>query len=123
MESSKRRVGRPKASPPMGPLVLSEDRSRTKVEVELAAATARELGDYTRWVELSAGMSTAEATGAAVDFALRNVFRRDRLWQQHRRDSRRAEDVADLPASAPPTAHAPSSPPPSHGNGARTSKG
>lgn len=37
---SKKRVGRPKATPQTGPLVLEGSRARTKVEVEIAHATA-----------------------------------------------------------------------------------
>ena len=61
MEMSKRRVGRPKASAQTGPLVLSERRARMKVEVDIGAEAAEELAEYVRWVEVSEGMSTAEA--------------------------------------------------------------
>ena len=57
MEGSKRRVGRPKSEPRNGPLVLDEDRDRQKTEVELTAATARELGEYAAWVEMSSSLT------------------------------------------------------------------
>ena len=84
-ESNKRRAGRPKGSQPTGPLVLAGDRTRAKIEIEMASATARELAEYVRWIELSVGMSTADAMAATAEFALRSVFKRDRLWQQHQR--------------------------------------
>ena len=113
METSKRHVGRPKASPQTGPLVLTERRTRTKIEIEVGAEEAQELAEYVRWVEASEGMSTADARAATVEFALRNVFKRDRLWQERRR----AGEAADRPprrASAPdvPAAIPSSLPPP-----------
>lgn len=74
MENSKRRVGRPKSEPRNGPLVLDEDRDRQKTEVELTAATARELGEYAAWVEMSSSLTTADATFTTVEFALRDLF-------------------------------------------------
>lgn len=85
MDSSKRRVGRPKTAPRTGPLVLGENRSRERVEVEIGAAMARELAEYAAWVELSSSLTTADAMGTTVEFALREVFRRDRVWQERRR--------------------------------------
>ena len=41
--------------------------------------TADELREYTRWVELSSSVATTEALFKTVDFALRDVFKRDRL--------------------------------------------
>jgi hypothetical protein len=89
MDSSKRKAGRPKASPQTGPLVLEGNRARVKIELEIASATADDLKEYTRWVELSSSMTTAEATFSTVDYALREVFRRDRLWKESRRQSER----------------------------------
>jgi hypothetical protein len=107
MDSNKRRVGRPKAPPQTGPLVLGgEDRKRTKVTLEIAAGAAVELAEYARWVEQSSGVAAAEATSTTVTFALRETFRRDRLWQERRRPLARPED-----ADAIPKAQAPSPPP------------
>ncbi|MEP6654569.1 MAG: hypothetical protein ABJA82_14505 [Myxococcales bacterium] len=106
MDSSKRRVGRPKAAPRTGPLVLGENRSRAKVEVEMSAAMVRELAEYTAWVELSSSLTTADATGTTVEFALREVFRRDRVWQERRREGagkRGAVEGAGSGGSAPVT--------------------
>src|ERR1700690_1793952 len=83
--SSKRRVGRPKASPQTGPLVLEGSRARLTMELPMAEETADELNEYVRWVELSSTVTTKDALFATVDFALRDVFRRDRLWQEQRR--------------------------------------
>ena len=100
MEGSKRRVGRPKASPQTGPLVLSERRTRTKVEIEIGAETADELAEYVRWVETSQGMATADARAATVEFALRDVFKRDRLWREWRRKGEVVERLATTRRSA-----------------------
>lgn len=92
--SSKRRVGRPKAIPQTGPLVVEGSRARAKIEVELPEATAEELNEYARWVELSGSMATKDALFATVDYALRDVFRRDRLWQERLKKEVRAEASA-----------------------------
>lgn len=119
MENNKRRVGRPKASEQTGPLVLSERRARAKLEIEIPAEVAEDFAKYVRWVEVSEGMSTADARAATVEFALRNVFKRDRLWHEWRRkDERDDGDEAPTPAStraAQPAAPSPSPPPPSGG--------
>jgi hypothetical protein len=119
MEISKRRVGRPKASEQTGPLVLSERRARTKVEIEIPADVAEDFAKYVRWVEVSEGMSTTDARAATVEFALRNVFKRDRLWHEWRRkDERDDGGQASTPTpsrAAQPAAPSPSPPPPSGG--------
>lgn len=94
MDTKRRKVGRPKACPQMGPLVLSERRNRTRIEIEVGADAAEELAAYVRWIELSEGMSTAEARAATVEFALRKVFKADRLWQEHRGRSEQREEIA-----------------------------
>ena len=108
---SKRRVGRPKASPQTGPLVLEGGRARMTMELPMADATADELKEYVRWVELSSTVTTKDALFATVDFALRDVFRRDRLWQEQRRKAVRAEASATegptQSAPPPPTASLP----------------
>ena len=119
METSKRRVGRPKASEQTGPLVLSERRARAKIEIEMPADVAEDFAKYVGWVEVSEGMSTADARAATVEFALRNVFKRDRLWQEWRRKDER-DDPEQAPAStttrsAQPAAPSPSLPPQSGG--------
>jgi hypothetical protein len=123
METSKRKVGRPKASAQTGPLVLSERRARAKIEIEIPADVAEDFAKYARWLEVSEGMSTADARAATVEFALKNVFKRDRLWQEWRRKDERDDDQASTPTpsrSAQPTAPSPSLPPPS---GGRTGNG
>jgi hypothetical protein len=118
MDISKRRVGRPKASPQTGPLVLSERRARAKIQIEIGTEAAEELAAYVRWLEVSEGMSTADAQAATVEFALQSVFKRDRLWQEWRRQGDRddREQVAPVPMavrSAQPVAASSSLPPPS----------
>ena len=121
MESNKRRAGRPKALPQTGPLVLSERRARTKIEIEIAADAAEDLAEYVRWVELSEGMSTADARGATVEFALRNIFKRDRLWQEWRRTGAH-DQTPNAKAAHPEQPPAPSASLPSM-SGARTKLG
>jgi hypothetical protein len=100
-------------------LVLEEESDRVRVEVEIAAATASDLKEYTRWVELSSSLTTAEATSKTVDFALRKVFLRDSLWQEHRRGAHQerpaptAPMAASTPASPPAAARSPALPLPS----------
>jgi hypothetical protein len=113
METSKRHVGRPKASPQRGPLVLSERRTRTTIEIELAADAAEELAEYVRWVETSEGMSTADARAATIEFALWTVFKRDRLWQQQRHGRNAAEPHGQAAATPGTTPAVSPSPPPS----------
>ena len=117
MDTNQRKVGRPKASPRTGPLVLGEDFARTKVTLEISERTAEVLADYTRWVEKSAGISANEARFKTVDFALREIFRRDAVWQAERRapsepTTAAAPVTAPSPAPRPAAAAPPSLPPP-----------
>ena len=118
METKERKVGRPKAPPRTGPLVLGEDYARTKVTLELGERTAEVLAEYTRWVEKSAGISANEARFKTVDFALREIFRRDAVWQAERRAPSEPAKVAasvtapSTPAPRPAAATPPSLPPP-----------
>ena len=45
METKQRKVGRPKAPPRTGPLVLGEDYARTKVTLEISELAAEELAE------------------------------------------------------------------------------
>ena len=107
-DASKRRVGRPKATPQSGPLVLEGGRARVTLELEIAEATADELKEYTRWVELSSAVGTKDALFRTVDFALRDVFRRDRLWQARKHEPDRGNSgpperkETAAPAAVPP---------------------
>ena len=94
---SKRRVGRPKARPQTGPLVLEGSQARVKIDVDLGDDTADELKEYARWVELSSSLATGNAVSTTVDFALRELFRHDRLWRATKRGSER-QDAAAVPA-------------------------
>jgi hypothetical protein len=119
----KKRVGRLKTRPQSGPLVLEGSLTRTKLEIELASETADELREYARWVELSSSLATGDATSATVDYALRETFKRDRLWQERRRRGiERASTPAQVPAPVGKATPAPASPPaplPPPTNGAR----
>ena len=102
MEANQRKVGRPKAPPRTGPLVLGEDHGRTKVTLEISERAAGELAEYTRWVEQWSGIAATEAKFKTVDFALRETFRRDRVWQAKRRAE--SESAKMAPAVTPPSA-------------------
>ena len=100
METKERKVGRPKAPPRTGPLVLGEDYARAKVTLEISERVEEELAAYTRWVEKSSGISASEAKFKTIDFALREIFRRDHVWQSQRRIP---PDSAPTSASASPS--------------------
>jgi hypothetical protein len=111
--SRTRGVGRPKARVQTGPLVLEGNRSRSKLELEVGEETAGELTDYARWVELSSSLVTGDALFTTVDYALRELFRRDRLWHEQRKKGDRSRSstssaaglaAAPSPASLPPPA-------------------
>lgn len=112
METKQRKVGRPKASPRTGPLVLGDDQARTKVTLEISERAAGELAEYARWVEQSSGLAGSEAKFKTVDFALREIFKRDRVWQTKRRMAESAAAPAASVATRPATATPPSLPPP-----------
>jgi hypothetical protein len=109
--SSKRRVGRPKAQQQTGPLVLEGNRANVKMELEMPEATADELKEYARWVELSSSVATKDALVKTVDFALRDVFKRDRLWRERRRTGVETEP-SRTPKTSPPPSPTASLPPP-----------
>lgn len=108
METNQRKVGRPKAAPRTGPLVLGNDRARTRVTLEISERAAAELAEYASWVEQYSGMPASEARFKTIDFALLETFRRDQEWQKKRRASH--ESKATAPATTP-TAPAPPAPP------------
>ena len=126
MDTNQRKVGRPKAPPRTGPLVLGEDHARAKVTLEVSERAAEELAEYTRWVEKWCGIAANEAKFKTVDFALREIFRRDRVWQAERRTPPEPAKAAPVVAAAPasrPAATPPSLPPPvsrANGDGSRT---
>jgi hypothetical protein len=108
--------------------VLGEDYARTKVTLEISEQTAGVLADYTRWVEKWSGIAANEARFKTVDFALREIFRRDRVWQAERRGSSepaKAVSAATPPAPAPrpATANPPSLPPPTPASRERSGGG
>jgi hypothetical protein len=101
MERNQRKVGRPKAPARTGPLVLGEDYARTKVTLEISERAAEELVEYTRWVEKWSNVGAARGEVQDDRFALREIFRRDRVWQAQRR---KPPELAPTPASASPPA-------------------
>jgi hypothetical protein len=111
MDNETKKRGRPKAQPQSGPLVLEGNRAHVKMEIEMPEATADELKEYSRWVELSSSVATKDALVKTIDFALRDVFKRDRLWQERRRKGAEVEP-SRTPKTAPPTSPTASLPPP-----------
>ena len=87
MESTKKKAGRPKSEPRTGPLVLEGVQKRETILTEVSADTAQELSAYAVWVRESAPakLTPAEAMSKTIDFALRDVFARDKCWQEHKR--------------------------------------
>jgi hypothetical protein len=120
MENTKRRVGRPKAEPPKGPLVLEGIQKRETILTEVSVDVAQELSDYAAWVKESAPakMTAAEATSKTVDYALRDTFRRDLRWQKKKRGGSQTQDAASDSQPTPisvttrPAPSSPSLPPP-----------
>jgi len=113
MENTKKKAGRPKSDPPKGPLVLEGTQKRETILTEVSMDTAQELGAYAAWVkELApAKMTSAEATSKTIDFALRDLFVRDKRWQEKKRptaQSSGAEESAPTPSPSVPAS--PSSP-------------
>jgi hypothetical protein len=81
--------------------------------VEVSQHAAEEPAECTRWVEKWCGIAANEAKFKTVDFALRETFRRDRIWQVERRGPPEPSQPASAvtaptaPAVTPPTASAP----------------
>ena len=132
MENERRKRGRPRTEKQSLPLVLGEDRSLETIEVAIPEGTAKVLAEYTAWVRGCRDMRPEGATTATVDYALRELFRRDRLWRDRQRSpqSKGAAVPPAAPAATPrlPTAipeHRPLPGPPVPGgrseNPARTS--
>jgi hypothetical protein len=113
MESTKKKVGRPKSEPLTGPLVLQGDQKRETILTEVSADTAEELSEYAVWVKESAPtkMTPAEATSKTINFALRELFARDKRWHQHQRTGGRAVGTGETAPTA--LAASPASPTPS----------
>jgi hypothetical protein len=104
MENHRRRPGRPKAAPRTTPLVLEAELNLSKIEVALPTTTTASLAEYVAWVQLCSGKTAEEALTTTVDFALCEIFRRDRLWRDERRGSRsNPEPLSGVTASPPPS--------------------
>ena len=135
MENTKKKAGRPKSERPTGPLVLEGIQKRETILTEVSADTAEELSAYAVWVRESASakLTPAEAMSKTIDFALREIFSRDKCWQEHKRTGGRAVGTAETqPTALAPTpaassfspgsraATAPSTLPPPGGRDGRT---
>ncbi len=118
MESTKKRVGRPKSEPRTGPLVLEGAQKRETILTEISADTAQELTAYAGWVRESAEakMTPAEAVSKTIDFAVRDLLSRDKCWQAYKRKGGRAvgtgETAPSMPAATPAASSLSSAPRP-----------
>lgn len=103
MESTKKRVGRPRSEPRTGPLVLEGAQKRETILTEVSADTSQELTAYATWVRESAEakMTPAEALSKTIDFAVRDLLSRDKCWQAYNRTGGRAVGRGEIPPSAP----------------------
>jgi len=134
MENTKKKAGRPKSEPRTGPLVLEGVQKRETILSEVSADTAQELSAYAAWVRESAPakLTPAEAMSKTIDFALHDIFTRDKCWQEHKRTGGRAvgtgetqpSTLAGTPATSTPspvsrTATAPTALPPPNGRDGR----
>ena len=133
MENTKKKAGRPKSEPRKGPLVLEDTQKRETILTEVSADTAQELSEYAAWVRESAPtkMTSTEAVSKTVNFAVRDIFARDKRWHEHKRtdgrppstDENRSEPSALAPASPTSavsrTAPVPSALPPPGGRDGR----
>jgi|GEM_PF-1853199 len=113
MENTKKKAGRPKSEPRTGPLVLEGTQKRETILTEVSADTAQELTAYAVWVRESAPakLTPAEAMSKTIDFALRDIFSRDKCWQEHKRTGGRAvgtEETQPSALTATPAGSAPS---------------
>jgi hypothetical protein len=136
MENTKKRAGRPKSEPRTGPLVLVGAQKRETILTEISTDTAHELSAYTAWVRESAPekMTPAEATSKTIDFSLRDLFARDKCWQEEKRAGGRPSGAGENPSAAPAsppaspssslsrTAMTPSTLPPPGGRDSRTAQ-
>ena len=103
MENTKKKAGRPKSERPTGPLVLEGIQKRETILTEVSADTAEELSAYAVWVRESASakLTPAEAMSKTIDFALREIFSRDKCWQEHKRTGGREVGTEETAAPAP----------------------
>jgi hypothetical protein len=110
MESTKKKAGRPKSEPRKGPLVLEDTQKRETILTEISADTAQELREYAAWVRESAPskMTSAEAVSKTVNFAVRDLFARDKRWHEHKRTDGGPPSTDETPPA--PSASAPASP-------------
>lgn len=106
MDKPHRKPGRLKATMRTLPLVLEAELNVSKIEIALPITTAETLTEYVTWVQRCGDKTVDAATTATVDFALRELFRRDRLW----RDERRVPEPP--PAAKLPPSPSPALPPP-----------
>src|SRR5450755_1466835 len=103
MENTKKKAGRPKSEPRKGPLVLEDTQKRETILTEIAADTAQELSEYAAWVRESAPtkMTPAEAVSKIVNFAVSDLFGRDKCWHEYKRAGGRPPGPGENPQEPP----------------------
>ena len=102
MEIAKRPRGRPPATPQTLPLFLHDLRSRVKQQLIISAPMARELRAYAGWAGQLIVMAPDEVLVRAVDRALDEYFKRDKLWRRDRVEVLARRDVENWRAGGWP---------------------
>src|SRR5215831_3339618 len=102
MESHKRGPGRPRKGEPFdGPIVLTLNKKREKVEIELTTGTKLELDEYQSWVEeCDPELGPGESWFTTFEYVITTLLRTDKKWRAYQRKMRGGEAKKD---EAPPS--------------------
>jgi hypothetical protein len=102
MEKQKRGPGRPpKADAVDVPLVLTLNRKREKLEIELTTPTRSELDEYLSWVaESEPALTPGELWFNTFEYAITTLLRTDKKWRAWQRQGRGGKAKQD---EAPPS--------------------
>src|SRR5579863_7788924 len=102
MEKQKRGPGRPpKAEVVDVPLVLTLNRKREKLEIELTTPTRSELDEYLSWVaEGEPALTPGELWFNTFEYAITTLLRTDKKWRAWQRQERGGKAKKD---EAPPS--------------------
>jgi hypothetical protein len=86
----KRGPGRPrKAEQFDGPVVLTLNKKRERLEIELTTSTRGELDEYLSWVEeCEPELTPGEVWFTTFEYAITTLLRSDKKWRQRQRKAR-----------------------------------
>jgi hypothetical protein len=103
MERQKRGPGRPpKAEAVDLPLVLTLNRKREKLEIELTTPTRNELDEYLSWVaEGEPALTPGELWFNTFEYAITTLLRTDKKWRAWQRQERGGKAKRDEAPPAP----------------------